>query len=198
MPWIYLTISKDTINEMGTKFVNSSIQLPHFTISSFVVEKSIQSDKLILFFDIKTDMKAQRKVIAIWVKNTTATIIPILNSNLDFFCLVLFEFNIILESTPVYITSPYTHLVIFKLHPLSTTLLLSSGVPLNDPVNVCMYGFGLSYLNYYFIVWIVLLCPCSVSTWGRNIEETSGFIFLFFKFVYPSKFFVSMKQFWFS
>lgn len=137
---------------MGTKFVNSSIQLPHFTISSFVVEKSIQSDKLILFFDIKTDMKAQRKVIAIWVKNTTATIIPILNSNLDFFCLVLFEFNIILESTPVYITSPYTHLVIFKLHPLSTTLLLSSGVPLNDPVNVCMYGFGLSYLNYYFIV----------------------------------------------
>lgn len=62
--------------------------------------------------------------------------IPILNYNLDFFCLLLLELSIIFESMPVYMTSPYTHLVIFRLHPRSTILLLSRGVPLLEPVNV--------------------------------------------------------------
>ncbi len=79
---------------------------------------------------MRTDINAQKNVNAICVKNTNATIIPILNYNLDFFCLVLLEFNIIFESIPVYMTSPYTHLVIFKLHPLKTILLLSNGDPL--------------------------------------------------------------------
>jgi hypothetical protein len=73
------------------------------------------------------DINAQRNVMAICAKNITATIIPILNYSLDFFCLVLFEFSIILESTPVYTTSPYTHFDIFKLHPRKTVLLLSKG-----------------------------------------------------------------------
>lgn len=133
---MYFTISSETINEIGTKFVNNKIQLPHFTISSFVVEKSIQSDKFIRFLDRIVDINAHKKVIAICIKNTTATIIPILNYNRDFFCLVLLEFNIILESTPVYMTKPYTHLVIFKLQPLNATLLLSRGVPLYEPVKV--------------------------------------------------------------
>lgn len=46
-------------------------------------------------------MRAQKKVIDICTINTMATMIPILNSSLDFFCLVLLELSMILESMPV-------------------------------------------------------------------------------------------------
>jgi hypothetical protein len=95
-----------------------------------------------------TDKKALNKVIIICDKNIKATIIPILNYSLDFFWRVLLLLSMIFVSTPVYTTTPVTHSVIFKLHPLSTTLLLSNGTSFHDPVNVWIKGFGLSYLNY--------------------------------------------------
>lgn len=98
---MYLTISRDTIKEMGTKLVKSRIQLPHLIMSSFVVEIRTQADKMNAFLDIKTDMRAQKNVIDICMMKTTATMIPILNYNLDFFCLVLLELSMILESMPV-------------------------------------------------------------------------------------------------
>ena len=148
IPWIYLTISKETIKEIGTKLVNNKIQLPHFIKSwwkKFIYTAKVTS---IFYVDI-TERKALNNVIDIWARKINATIMPILNSSLDFFWRVLLLFNMILVSTPVYTTTPVTHSVILRLHPLSTTLLLSSGTPFQDPVKVWIKGLGLSYLNYY-------------------------------------------------
>lgn len=145
---MYLTIYNETIKEIGTKFVKRRIQLPHFINNRW--KKLMYTEKFrSIFSDDRTDKNALSKVIDIWVRKITATMIPILNSSLDFFCRVLLLFSIIFVSTPVYTTTPVTQSVIFKLQPLKTTLLLSSGTPFQDPVKVCINGFGLSYLNYY-------------------------------------------------
>lgn len=132
---MYLTIYNDTIKEIGTKLVKSRIQLPHLTNKrwkKFIYTVNVKS---ILYVDM-TAKKALNKVIDICVRKITATMIPILNYNLDFFCRVLLLFNIILVSTPVYTTTPVTQSVIFRLQPLNTILLLSSGTPFQDPVKV--------------------------------------------------------------
>ena len=144
IPWMYFTIYNDTINEIGTKFVNNNIQLPHFINILWNILKYYQF-KIILRSKLPaeyTDNTALNNVIAIWIKNITATIIPILNYNLDFFWRVLLLFNIILVSTPVYTTHPVIHYVIFKLHPRKIILLLSKGTLFHEPVKVWINGLG--------------------------------------------------------
>lgn len=145
IPWMYLTIYNETIKEIGTKFVNNNIQLPHFINILWNRLKYYQFN--IIFRSILpaeyTDNNALNNVIAIWIKNITATIIPILNYNLDFFWRVLLLFNIILVSTPVYTTQPVIQSVILRLHPRRIILLLSKGTLFHDPVKVWINGFGL-------------------------------------------------------
>lgn len=62
---MYLTIYKETIREIGTKLVNSNIQLPHLINNSCVVDKITQPDKTNAFLDISTDISAQKNVIDI-------------------------------------------------------------------------------------------------------------------------------------
>ena len=138
-----------------------------------------------------TDKKALNSVIDIWVKNIQATIIPILNYSLDFFWRLLLLLSIIFVSMPVYTTTPVTQSVIFKLHPLNTMLLLSRGTLFQDPVNVWIKGFGLSYLNYYLAKYKVFSSG-PFKSFSR--EPNSYFTCLYLRFVYPSKFIVSMKQ----
>ena len=97
---MYLTIYNETIKEIGTKFVKRRIQLPHFINKrwkKFIYTAKVKS---ILYVD-KTDKNALNKVIDICVRKIIATMIPILNYNLDFFCRVLLLFNMIFVSTPV-------------------------------------------------------------------------------------------------
>lgn len=84
----------------------------------------------------RTESVALSKVIDIWVRKMMATMIPILNYNLDFFWRVLLLFNMIFVSTPVYTTTPVTQSVILRLQPLNTMLLLSKGTPFQEPVKV--------------------------------------------------------------
>lgn len=143
MPWIYLTIYKETINEIGTKLVNNNIQLPH--LINNLCKKLIYTINVISteYLD-NADIRALMNVMIICVKNINATIIPILNYNRDFFCLLWLLFSIIFVSTPVYTTTPVTHSVILRLQPLNTMLLLSKGICFQEPVNVWMKGLGLS------------------------------------------------------
>lgn len=100
MPWMYFTISRDTISEIGTKFVNNKIQLPHLINSRWKKLKySLRLRSNECFEAIAK--KALSKVISIWVRKINATMIPILNYSLDFFWRVLLLFNMILVSTPV-------------------------------------------------------------------------------------------------
>jgi hypothetical protein len=124
---MYFTIYKVTIKDIGTKFVNRRIQLPHLMKSVFERENS-SAYSIDMFGVVKVEIRALVKVNIIWAINMPITIKPILNYSLDFFCLDLLLFSMILESTPVYKTKPVTQLVIFKLHPLRIMLLLSIGM----------------------------------------------------------------------
>ena len=115
IPWIYFTIYKETIKEIGTKFVKSKIQAPQLInnlFPTFSIAYMFSSISIISYwgnhYSINsvyrleiTPSKAHKKVRPICIIKMTATMIPILNYNLDFFCLVLLEFNIIFVSTPV-------------------------------------------------------------------------------------------------
>jgi hypothetical protein len=100
MPWMYLTISRVTIKEIGTKLVNSRIQLPHLINSYLEREISFPYYKKMLEM-VRVETIALEKVSIIWAQKTPITIRPILNSSLDFFCLGLLLFSMILLSTPV-------------------------------------------------------------------------------------------------
>ncbi len=142
---MYFTIYNDTISEIGTKFVNNNIQLPHLINILWNKLKYYQFNIILrsILPAEYTDNTALNNVIAIWIKNITATIIPILNYNLDFFWRVLLLFNIILVSTPVYTTHPVIHSVILRLHPRRIILLLSKGILFHEPVKVWINGLGL-------------------------------------------------------
>ncbi len=136
-----------------------------------------------------TERKALRKVINICARKINATIIPILNSSLDFFCRVLLLLSMILLSTPVYTMTPVTHSVILRLHPLNTTLLVSSGTPFHEPVNVWMKGLGRSYLNYSRDAYSAF----SYEPLSYFINEPNSYLTcLNFRLVSPSRFIVSM------
>lgn len=136
-----------------------------------------------------TERKALKNVINICARKINATMIPILNSSLDFFWRVLLLFSMILVSTPVYTTTPVTHSVILRLHPLSTTLLLSSGTPFHEPVKVWMKGLGRSYLNYSRDAYRAF----SYGPLSYFINEPNSYFTCFsLRLVSPSKFIVSM------
>lgn len=70
--------------------------------------------------------------------------------------------------------------MIFRLHPLKTMLLLSRGTSFQDPVKVCMKGFGLSYLNYYLAAYKAL----SYGPFKSFISDPNSYLtFLNFRFV---------------
>jgi hypothetical protein len=85
---------------MGTKLVNSNIQLPHLMKSFLLIVKNYLYSNEISGV-VTVEMSALVKVSTICAKNIKITMIPILNSSLDFLWRDLLLLSIILLSTPV-------------------------------------------------------------------------------------------------
>jgi len=96
----------------------------------------------------------------------------------------------IFVSWPVYATKPYINSVFYNEHPRSMKLLSFTGIisfvfVFTCPLNLYKYGFGGSYEK--------TIISLSNTSFSPSFCVLFGAIF-FFKFVSPSRFFVSMKH----
>lgn len=75
---MYLTISRVTMSEMGTKLVKSSTQLPHFTNISFDIEINLPYYSITELM-VSVEIRAAVKVSNICAPKIPSTVRPILN-----------------------------------------------------------------------------------------------------------------------